>query len=132
MTRFQNGNGLPVFQGTRLQKGRGLGSIFSGLARVAIPLLKNTARHGAKEALRAGINVARDLSEGKSLKKSIKSRGIEAVKKTAKRTLEGYQKGSGKRIKHRHKGKSTTNPQTKIRRASLRSDIFGKYRKIGK
>lgn len=36
----QAGNGIAGFQGTRYQRGAGLGSMFSGLIRLAAPLLR--------------------------------------------------------------------------------------------
>ncbi len=39
----QSGGEMPVFRGARYQRGHGLGNFFSGLKRVAIPLLKRGA-----------------------------------------------------------------------------------------
>ena len=39
----QAGEGLPGFHGTKYQRGNGLGSILTGLFRVAAPLLKKGA-----------------------------------------------------------------------------------------
>lgn len=125
MVRYQKGMGLPVFQGTRLQRGRGLGSFLGGLARVAVPILKKTARHGSQEALKAGLEIAKDVSQGQSLKKAIRKRGIEAIKRTVQKTL---QNGEGKRIKKKRKKKSVSSRNAKQQRTSLNSDIFGKYR----
>ena len=72
MSRYQRGDGLPVFEGIRYQRGRGLGSFLGGLARVAVPILKKAAKKGSQEALKAGIEIAKDISRGKSLKRSIK------------------------------------------------------------
>ena len=79
--------------------------------------------------MRAGLDIARDLSEGKSLIKSVKSRGIEAAKRAAKRTLEGYQKGGGKRIKLQQQKKRVTKRPTNVAKTSPKSDIFGTYRR---
>ena len=40
----QVGNGLPVFSGSRVQKGHGIGSLLSGLVRSAVPLIKRSAK----------------------------------------------------------------------------------------
>jgi hypothetical protein len=40
----QAGKGYPVFAGRRYQRGHGLGSIFGGLFKAAMPLLKKGAK----------------------------------------------------------------------------------------
>jgi hypothetical protein len=48
----QSGKGYPVFAGRRYQRGHGLGSIFGGLFKAAMPLLKNGAKTLGREALK--------------------------------------------------------------------------------
>ena len=129
MRHNQRGQGLPVFEGTRLQRGRGLGSILGGFARAAVPILKTTAKKGTEEALRAGYNVLRDISRGQSLKNALKRRATEALKNTAKRTVQRIQTGQGRKrgIKRKQKDLNFRPRLTKKRRASPRSDIFGHY-----
>ena len=52
----QAGHGLPGFQGTRFQRGYGLGGMFKGLLRLATPLLKKGAVELGKTAMRTGLN----------------------------------------------------------------------------
>jgi hypothetical protein len=68
----QRGNGLsvPVFRGKSVMPGNGIGSIFSGLFRSAMPLLKT----GAKKLLSTGADVLSDVVSGENLKQSAKSR----------------------------------------------------------
>ena len=54
----QAGSGLPGFQGTRYQRGAGLGSMFSGLLRAVAPLLKSGAKKIGKTLLKKGMNIA--------------------------------------------------------------------------
>jgi hypothetical protein len=54
----QAGKGYPVFAGRRYQRGHGLGSIFGGLFKAAMPLLKNGAKTLEREALKTGLNIA--------------------------------------------------------------------------
>ena len=53
----QAGKGYPVFAGRRYQRGHGLGSIFGGLFKAAMPLLKKGAKTLEREALAGIINV---------------------------------------------------------------------------
>jgi hypothetical protein len=50
----QAGKGYPVFAGRRYQRGHGLGSIFGGLFKAAMPLLKKGAKTLEREALKTG------------------------------------------------------------------------------
>ena len=68
----QAGNGYPVFAGSRMQRGHGLGSIFSGLFKAATPLLKRGAKALGKQALSTGMELASDLIEGKKIEDSSK------------------------------------------------------------
>ena len=70
----QAGNGYPVFAGSRMQRGYGLGSIFSGLFKAATPLLKRGAKALGKQALSTGMELANDLLEGRNFKTAAKSR----------------------------------------------------------
>ena len=86
----QAGSGLPGFQGTRIQRGYGIGSMISGLFRAAAPLLKKAASTIGKQALRSGVNVASNyLSDPK---KSLKHHLKDEVTQVRKKVL-----GSGSR-----------------------------------
>ncbi|KAJ8048251.1 hypothetical protein HOLleu_00494 [Holothuria leucospilota] len=83
----QIGHGLPVFRGGRGQRGHGIGNILGGLFRSAVPLLKKGAKALGKEALRTGMAVAGDVLDGRSLKSSVKSRGLAASKRVARKAV---------------------------------------------
>ena len=57
-----------VFHGGQIQRGYGLGSFFSSLARRALPFLKQGAKALGRAALKTGINVAQDVLAGKNVK----------------------------------------------------------------
>ena len=58
---------IAPFAGARYQRGHGLGSVFKGLFRTAIPLLKGPV-------LRAGARLAGDVLRGKNMKQALKNR----------------------------------------------------------
>jgi len=117
----QSGGEMPVFTGTRVQRGHGLGSIFANLKRLAIPLLKRGAKFLVPRLFKTGMEIADDVMEGKKFMDSAKQR----VPGAAKEAMTGFtkefvpeaikeamtrfpfQSGSGKRkksISNRHFG----------------------------
>jgi len=99
----QSGSGLPVFQGSRGQRGHGLGSMLSGLFRSAVPMLKRGLATFGKHALKTGLEIAGDVSEGKSFRDSARDRIVPTIlpgiKRFAEEELFNNQSGSGKRRK---------------------------------
>ena len=57
----QKGGNLPAFHGAQFQRGYGLGSIFKGLFRWAMPHLQQGAKVLGKKALQTGFQVAQDV-----------------------------------------------------------------------
>ena len=70
----QKGGNLPAFHGARFQRGYGLGSIFKGLFRWAMPHLQQGAKVIGRKALQTGVNVAQDVLDGDNIKKAIMPR----------------------------------------------------------
>src|SRR5437867_6593073 len=97
----QSGSGLPVFQGSRGQRGHGIGSVLSGLFRSAMPMLKRGLATFGKHALKTGLEIAGDVAEGKSFRDSPRERIVPTIlpgiKRFAEEELFNNQSGSGKR-----------------------------------
>jgi hypothetical protein len=55
----QAGKGYLVFEGRRYQRGHGLGSIFGGLFKAAMPLLKKGSKTLERKAFKNGIKYCR-------------------------------------------------------------------------
>jgi len=53
----QKGGSLPAFHGTRFQRGYGLGYIFKGLFRWAVPHLQQGSKMLGKKDLQTGVDV---------------------------------------------------------------------------
>ena len=75
----QKRGNLPAFHGARFQRGYGLGSIFRGLFRWAVPHLKQGAKMLGKKALQTGVNVAQDVLAGENLKTAVAKQGKKAL-----------------------------------------------------
>ena len=72
------------FRRRAVQRGNGLGNIFKGLSRFIVPLAKKGAQYLGKTAVEVGKNVINDVSNGKSIKESMKNN----LKKTGKTILQ--------------------------------------------
>ena len=70
----QTGHEYPVYTGGRFQRGHGLGSLFGGLFKGAMPLLKSGAKTLDREALKTGLSIAGDVVQRKNLKQAAKTR----------------------------------------------------------
>ena len=68
----QLGGSLPGFQDARTQKGPGLGSLFRGCYRTALPFTTTL--------LDTGVNIMNDVAKGTNFRKSLKKRGKRGVK----------------------------------------------------
>ena len=75
----QKGGNLPAFHGARFQQGYGLGSIFKGLFRWAMPHLQQGAKVLGKKALQTGAQVAQDVLKGSNVNTALAKRSKEAI-----------------------------------------------------
>lgn len=100
----QAGHGLPVFIGGRSQKGRGLGSFFSGLGRMILPWLKTGGKALLREGVGTGLQVAQDALAGRNVGNAFRERTKEAggrLLQGAVDHLTNNQSGSGVRRRRR-------------------------------
>lgn len=74
----QVGSGLPVFTGAHVQRGHGLGNIFSGLVRAAMPLVKSGMRALGKQGVKTGMQIAGDVVHGQGPKRAVRRRAKQA------------------------------------------------------
>ena len=75
----QQGYGLPAYHGIVMQRGYGLGGFFRGLVRAVAPHVKQGLKKVGKKALKTGLQVISDVSEGQNLKQSLKRRATQNV-----------------------------------------------------
>ena len=108
----QSGHGMPVFAGSRGQRGHGLGSLLGGLFRSAFPMIKRGLAAFGKQALKTGLEIAKDVADGEDIKESAKKRVPDGIKTFAKRQGFISQRGEGRK-------------RRKIGTKRKRRDIFG-------
>jgi hypothetical protein len=89
----QAGGSLPVFQGSRGQRGHGFGSVLSGLFRSAVPMLKRIG----KQALTTGAYIASDMLGGKKFDESARARVRQGINSFLPSDDVSEQSGSGRR-----------------------------------
>ena len=90
--KVQSGRGLIGYRGlSRYQRGNGLGSIFRTLFRISKPLGKKVLQNVAKEGLDTVSLISQDISKGKNVKQSIKSRAKAGGKNLARKALKRTQ-----------------------------------------
>lgn len=129
----QSGKGaFPVFRGSRMQRGYGIGSLLSGMFRAAVPLLRKGAQALGKQALRTGIQVGRDVLSGQMVGDSVKRQVTQGAKKMVNRaatnrgttTNKGSERGRRKKgIKRRASSKPVITSRAKRAKRSP-PDIF--------
>ena len=96
----QAGSGFSVFQGSRGQRGHGIGSVLSGLFRSAVPMLKRVLAAFGKQALSTGFQVASDVADGQNFGEVVRLRARQGIKRLADdgvQYLQSDQTGSGYR-----------------------------------
>ena len=125
----QSGSGLSVFQGSRGQRGHGLGSMLSGLFRSAVPMIKRGLATFGKHALKTGLEIASDVADGSSFKDSAKARILPTIlpgiKRFADEEIFSKQSGSGKRRKTtRRRRKVSKKRSSRPGRRTVKRDIF--------
>jgi hypothetical protein len=120
----QSGNGLPIFHGSRGQRGHGLGSMLSGLFRSAFPMIKRGLANFGKHALKTGLEIANDVADGSSFKESAQSRVFPAIKRFAQSDIFSSQSGSGRRRRKISLKRKIAKRQTRSQTKRQKKDIF--------
>ena len=128
----QVGGNVRVFNGAKYQRGHGLGNIFSGMLKAAMPMIKEGAKTLGKTALKAGVNIARDKMAGKSFKESFQDNlrlaGSELTNQAINNLRNSTKRKSSSPLPYKSKRRKTTRQTPKKlatrRRASLPKDIF--------
>ena len=75
---YARGGGMPVFAGSRRQRG---GGVLGSLKSFFMPILSRLGIRGAKAAMNVAQNVVGDLVSGKNITASLKQHGLQAAKR---------------------------------------------------
>lgn len=112
---MMHGHGLPAYRGVAMQRGYGLGGLFRGLVRAVTPHIKQGLKQVGQKALKTGLEVISDVSQGGNLKQSLKRRAVQNAEemflqppKKQKVTRGGNSRASTLKGKGRKRGRPTT------------------------
>ena len=91
-TKRQRGYGMPIFIGRAHQRGHGVGNVLGNLVRRVVgflggrglDFLKQNRGAAVSNLIKTGVNIAKDVSSGKKVKDSLKTRVPEGIKQTAR------------------------------------------------
>lgn len=87
-TYVQRGAGLPVYSGSRRQRGGSVLGALKGFVMPALGAIKRSALRRVKaEAFGLAKDVARDAMSGRNILQSAKTRGIQRAKRLGKGVL---------------------------------------------
>ena len=112
----QKGGNLPALHSARFQRGYGLGSIFKGLFRLAMPHLQQDAKVLGKKALQMGVQVAQDVLAGENVKTATKKRAKQALGLPSQNSSQSG--GGQKAIKRKAQPRKNSSPPGKRAKAS--------------
>ena len=120
----QAGSGLPVFHGREYQRGYGIGSVFSGLSKLVMPLIKSGAKALGKQALQSGTQVLSDVLQGQNLKQAALRRSKEAGRHLLETASERMLTPPGERVNINRKKRKKTISSKRTKRRKVINDIF--------
>src|SRR5712671_6941557 len=120
----QRGGSMPIFRGTRYQKGHGLGNVFAKLFRHATPLFKRGVSYVGKQALNSGRHIVQDVFAGSTLRtaarRQLKLVGDELVDDAVNYIAPPDQTGSGSRKRRRvNPPRKTRSSQSKRKKSEV-------------
>ena len=108
-TYTQRGGGLPVYSGSRRQRG---GNVLGAIKSFVMPILggvKQTAlRHAKRQAFGLAKDVAFDAFRGRNIGESLKERGIQHAKELGKGVLRDTVRGVAGPFSSKRKATSNT------------------------
>ena len=81
---YARGSGMPVFAGSRRQRG---GGVLGSLKSFFMPILSRLGITGTQAAMNVAQNVAQDLVSGKNIAASLKQHGLQAAKRLGNEVL---------------------------------------------
>ena len=124
----QVGHGMPFFSGTRIQRGHGLGNIFSGLVRAAMPLVKSGLKALGKQGMKTGTKIAGDVLRGQKPQRAARRRAKQAGQQLLGKALHQFIPPPGepakrKGTKRRAKRRSVSSTRA-VKRHRSAGDIF--------
>ena len=115
----QVGGGQPYFAGARVQRGHGFGSLFGGLLRTVVPLIKRGALALGNRILKTGEKIAGDVLSGQNIRTAAKRR-TKTVGRDLQQSLLAIPSSPSKRVKRTAPKGTTRRRAAPVKRAARR------------
>ena len=103
-----------------MQRGFGLGSLFRGFCRTALPFAKTRAKLLGTTLLDTGANIMKDVTKGRNFRKSVEKRGKQGGLELLNKVKT--QVGSSQNRKRKHVIKDSDHSRSKQRRKSTETE----------
>ena len=114
---------ITPYSGAPYQRGHGIGAVFKGILRYAIPFAKSgLAKSVLKTGVRAGASIAADAFRGRNMKEAVKHRVKDAVLATVVESLK--RKTAPKKKAKKPPPKKKMSPSKAAKIAKARRQIF--------
>ena len=120
----QVGGNMDVFQGSTVQKGRGIGKFLKAALKATAPLLKTGAKTVGKELMSTGVGLAKDAIAGKNMKQAAEERFKAAGSSALESFLSGNSSQSRPRPKKRKRPPPHPQKNKKQRRGKKSRSVF--------
>ena len=114
---------MSVYAGVPWQRGYGLGAVFGGLGKVAVPILKSAGRLFGKQLLKTGVGLASDVLRGRNLKQAAKARLTQAALTSIKGAINKPVR-KPKRSRKRKVVAGKGRPTKRARKTQPKRDVF--------
>ena len=115
---------IPIYAGSKTQRGHGLGAIFGSLLKSALPMIKQGAMSLGKTALKTGLGVAHDALTKKNLKEAFRDNTQRAGSKLLQKAIKSYNKPNKKKRQLTSNPTSRRTSRGKRRKIQRSRDIF--------
>jgi hypothetical protein len=119
-----SGRGLRYVGFMNHRRGAGLGDVFGRLLTILLPVARNVAKNVGREALQSGSEILSDIAQDPAaadVGRILKTRGLEAVKKIARKKNKT---GTGRKTTYTgRRGKGVGSFKTSVRKPVKRFHV---------
>ena len=112
------------YAGARWQRGYGLGSIFRGLFRTVLPLVKSAGKQLLKTGLKTGVGLASDAIRGKDMSQALRHRVAGALNEVSGELVQTGNKRKLPRVAAHHSNIKRRRLADHAGREPQKKDIF--------
>lgn len=122
----KKGGNLTAFHGARFQRGYGLGSIFRGLFRRAMPHLQQGTKVIGEKALQTSVQVAQDFVDEHNIKTAVRKRTKQALGLPSQNSSQEQSGACKKATKRKAQPRYNSSPPDKKAKTSPQKRKAGK------